>query len=872
MTTLNLQVGASTDDCWAANSSTTPEGLTTNVISVVGQGSTTGAAGFRFANVTIPQGTTLTSATLTLKAQASYSTGSAIIGRVACEAADNAATFAATNQNMSTAGNRRPRTTYSTDWNLQSVTAESDYSKVITAQVQAVINRVGWVSGNAIVVLIDDNGSAVSEWQDFYSYDNTPAKAAKLDIVYGAATATGDATTSVSIGLTAAGVVAVAGASTQTVTIGSSAAGGVAIVGASTQAISVGLTAAGVVASGEATGDASTAIAVGLSAAGVVTIAATSSQPVTIGLTAAGSVALAAASTQAVSVGLSAAGAVALVGVTSTAVSVGLSADGITTTYKNPNVQVGEGYTDVSRQLVRTSDNRVYLVATNCDSYPCTSLTQTVRVFRADQTGIPTTFTRKDSANEPAAAGAVAVAIDANDDLHIVWHNRSSNDAVKYAVFDTATDTWGTVETPDADLGAPSDSGQGDMLVGLSLDADSVPHIVYLKKDGTRNRVNYRNRVGGTWSDATIVDDQAFGSNERCWHPSIAHDYEGRIAVAWLIGTFNDIADGTIYIRTRESGGTWNTTAAVSPADDALTGIDQSASLFVTEDNRYHVAYMAASTTPGLKYIRYYYSDNDGATWAANAPGSGTQATHNPSIGPNGRGGLRIWGHGTPDGANHGQNVYYFDGAGGAGTWSAWTQFVTGTNYDSSVSTRWQRYHYSNAGYVDIAYWNDNYANVLYYGGEHVTQAAATSAVTVGNSASGAVAVVAEASQAVTVGLTADGTVITGTVANATTDVIVSLTAAGVVTVAAESTLPITLGLSAAGVVGVSADASSGVTIGLSASGSVAIVADSSQAVTVSLLATALTVQIEGVITVAATGQAPAISVTAQQPTITAEV
>jgi hypothetical protein len=685
MPTLNLQVGASSDDVWASNKDTTPEGLTTSVISFVGQGGSTGCSGFRFTGATIPQGATISAATLTLKAQASYSTGSAITGRVACQAADNAAAFAASSGNLNTTN--RPRTAYSTDWSLQSVTGETDYSKDITAQVQAVINRAGWASGNALVVLIDDNGSALSEWQDFYSYDNTPAKAAKLDITYSTgSSAAGDLT------FTLDGLTLQADASAPEVGDFAFTLNGLTLQADATAPVvgDLSFTLDGLslqAASGSgAIGDFTFAFD-GL------TLQADASAPVAGALT------------------------FALDGLS-------LTADAITTAYKNPNVQVGDGYTDVSRQLVRTSTNRVYIVATNCDAYPCTSLTQTVRVFRADQTGIPTTFTRQDSANEPAAAGAVTVAIDASDNIHIAWHNRSGNDSIKYAVFNTSTNIWGTVENVDADLGAPADSGQGDMLLGLSLDADSVPHVVYLKHDGTRRRVNYRNRIGGTWSAATVVDDQAFGANDRCWHPSIAHDYEGRIVVVWLIGTFNDSLDGTIYVKTRESGGAWNTTAQVSPTDDALTGIDQSASLLITEGNRYHIAYMRASATPGLKYIRYYYSDNDGASWTANAPGGGTQATHNPTLGPNGRGGIRIWGHGTPDAGNHGENIYYFDSDGGAAAWSAWTLFVTGTNYDSSVSTRWQRYHFSQPGYVDIAYWNDAYPNVLYYGGEHVAQSA----------------------------------------------------------------------------------------------------------------------------------------------------
>jgi hypothetical protein len=442
---------------------------------------------------------------------------------------------------------------------------------------------------------------------------------------------------------------------------------------------------------------------------------------------------------------------------------------GETGPYKSTNVQVGSGYSDVQKQVVRTSGNRVYIVATNCDAYPCTSLTQRVSVWRADQIGIPSAFTKQDSANEPSGAGACAVAVDSSDNLHIIWHDRNSSDAIRYAVFNTSTNLWGTAEAVDSDLATPPDSGQGDMLLAISLDASNVPHVVYLESDGTRRRAAYRNRVGGTWSTTFYYDDNTYSGNFRAWQPNIIHDQNERVVVAWIVGTFNDTADGTVYVRTRETNGTWNAGVQVSATSGALTGIDNSTSMLVTADNRYHITYMNASTTPSQKFIRYRYSDNGGTSWSANDPGP--QATHNPSLGPNGVGGIRIYGHGTPDAGNHGENVYFFSGAGGAAAWGSWTLWVTGTNYDSSVSTRWSRYNFTNVGYLDTIYWNDAYPNVLFYGGEHVAQAAG--AASLGSLTGNASASVEVAGQGtVTFGaMTGTGTATTSSEINAVGDI-----------------------------------------------------------------------------------------------------
>lgn len=385
----------------------------------------------------------------------------------------------------------------------------------------------------------------------------------------------------------------------------------------------------------------------------------------------------------------------------------------------NWNVQVGDGYTDVSpKQLVRTRANVLYTIAPNCDTYPDLSangLTQTIRVHKANSTGVPTGFTRKDSSNEPAAVVGCAAALDSSDNIRIVWAARSSSTNtryLRYAIFNTATDTWGSVTTIASDLDY-DDVGQGEQTVALAVDASDVCHIVYLSGAGTARRVYYRNNAGGSWSSATQIDGGvSYTGNLKAWHPNIALDAAGRRLVAWARGTFNGDGDTTIYTRVY-SGGSWGSTVQASAETDLETGIDQSTSLLITPDGVYHLTYILHSATNGQKYIRYRYSTDQGATWTANNPSN--QATHNPSLGWTGSK-VRILGHGTPNASNHGDNLYYFEGDGGSGAWGSWTQFVTGTDYDCSVNTRWSQFNHHFPHTLDIAYWNDQYPNVLYAG------------------------------------------------------------------------------------------------------------------------------------------------------------
>jgi hypothetical protein len=203
MTTLNLQVNTSAGDAHAGSinndsgrnvtTGANISSLTDNPISPGSQGGNNEhTAAFRFTNVTVPQGSTINSATFKLTAQATYNAGASTISYlVSAEASDNAPAMVATgsgeNLRSSTGTAPRPRTTaVSAAWNQNSVVANTEYSIDITSVIQEIVNRAGWASGNAILVIVDTNTTTtLGEWQDYYSYDGDPAKAAKLDIDYG---------------------------------------------------------------------------------------------------------------------------------------------------------------------------------------------------------------------------------------------------------------------------------------------------------------------------------------------------------------------------------------------------------------------------------------------------------------------------------------------------------------------------------------------------------------------------------------------------------------------------------------------------------------------------------------------------------------
>jgi hypothetical protein len=178
--TLNLTTTANGSDTHAssgANNSGKRPALGTVVdTTVLSPGSHGGndeySCAARFTSVTIAQGSTINSATFSMVPNATYSAGANVIKYiVCCQAADNAGALA-TSGSTDLDGATRAGTTADSTWTQTSVTDGNRESIDITTAVQEVINRAGWVSGNAIVVLVDTHvDTTLGEWQDYDAHN-----------------------------------------------------------------------------------------------------------------------------------------------------------------------------------------------------------------------------------------------------------------------------------------------------------------------------------------------------------------------------------------------------------------------------------------------------------------------------------------------------------------------------------------------------------------------------------------------------------------------------------------------------------------------------------------------------------------------------
>lgn len=185
-TTLNLTIGASADDAAQLTDDNVAINATVPVCDA-----TTFHVGSRWTGVTIPNAATIDAATLTVVIPGTGDDEP--LHQVRGEAADDAATFTTASNSVDARG----RTTAVVQWNSTNLgaTAGSAWEwgaaagaptagANLNAIVQEIVDRAGWASGNALVMIWEQHtGDAARDLRTRH-YDNGTSDAAKLDIDY----------------------------------------------------------------------------------------------------------------------------------------------------------------------------------------------------------------------------------------------------------------------------------------------------------------------------------------------------------------------------------------------------------------------------------------------------------------------------------------------------------------------------------------------------------------------------------------------------------------------------------------------------------------------------------------------------------------
>ena len=139
----------------------------------------------RFTDLNIPQGATLTDATLTLTPSAAPATGLASTWEISAEQTDDSAALedsVANISNRSAGGTSVSWAVGATDLITQD---DPEVSVDIKTVLQDVIDRSGWCGGNAMTLLLDTSSATANETRFLHSRDGDSTKAPTLNYTYG---------------------------------------------------------------------------------------------------------------------------------------------------------------------------------------------------------------------------------------------------------------------------------------------------------------------------------------------------------------------------------------------------------------------------------------------------------------------------------------------------------------------------------------------------------------------------------------------------------------------------------------------------------------------------------------------------------------
>jgi hypothetical protein len=174
------RVATSSDDAEQALSGFTA--LTSSDLELTTDGSTEQVVGVRFADLQLPQGATITKAYVQFRTD-EVSTGASSM-TIRAEAADNTPTYQKVSGNVTSRATTAQSVPWSPpDWTTVGAVGAAERTPDVAALVQAVVDRAGWASGNALALQFSGTGRRAAE-----AYEGGASFAPLLHVEY----ATGD--------------------------------------------------------------------------------------------------------------------------------------------------------------------------------------------------------------------------------------------------------------------------------------------------------------------------------------------------------------------------------------------------------------------------------------------------------------------------------------------------------------------------------------------------------------------------------------------------------------------------------------------------------------------------------------------------------
>ena len=177
-TTVMLQIQSSSNDAYQGNAG--PVFLSTPELVMGDNGTFFSYTGLRFTNVPVEPGATVSQAYLTITSQGDWS--NSLTMTIKGHDVNNSSAFISGNGPFN---RNSASTTAQTAWTPGPWSNGVAYqSPDMTSIVQEIVNRPGWAVGNALSLIISDDGVLDNIFREIVAYDGDPSLTAELTIEY----------------------------------------------------------------------------------------------------------------------------------------------------------------------------------------------------------------------------------------------------------------------------------------------------------------------------------------------------------------------------------------------------------------------------------------------------------------------------------------------------------------------------------------------------------------------------------------------------------------------------------------------------------------------------------------------------------------
>ncbi len=220
----------------------------------------------------------------------------------------------------------------------------------------------------------------------------------------------------------------------------------------------------------------------------------------------------------------------------------------------------------------------------------------------------------------------IDIDVDSQGRIFVVWTEDYEQTGIREIMLVYSTDYGTTWENSAADVpisnssGIAYDAGKPSIAVDPN---DNLHAVWHQKTDSTYNAYEILHSKstdnGLTWTGQTADRKISFRNGESTWNPDIASDNLGNIYVVWNKNAYSGSEDRIYFGKSTDGGTTFSSETADTPIslEYKETGGIQ---LHIDASDNIHVVYKGSEGTPNFTKLSLYTGSYDGgATWSGNS-------------------------------------------------------------------------------------------------------------------------------------------------------------------------------------------------------------------------------------------------------------